>query len=188
MTGNIKVGYMGIPFSNTEEMAITLTGDEGIDNIELVPLVSAANVVDALLSGSVNYGVLAIRNKFAGPVIESVLAQQGRNITVIRTKWCHIHHCVFTKNKDSEIRRLSSHIQALLQSEKNLDRIYPDAEWQECEDTAYAAEMLSNGKLSEDFAVVCRKDAGEHYGLYLAHENVEDNGDNMTEFSIIKKG
>jgi prephenate dehydratase len=99
MTGNIKVGYMGIPFSNTEEMAITLTGDEGIDNIELVPLVSAANVVDALLSGSVTYGVLAIRNKFAGPVIESVLAQQGRNITVIRTKWCHIHHCVFTKTK-----------------------------------------------------------------------------------------
>ena len=51
---------------------------------------------------------------------------------------------------------------------------------------AYAAEMLAVGKLPEGSAAVCRKDAGEHYGLFLANENVEDNPDNMTKFSLVK--
>ena len=82
--------------------------------------------------------------------------------------------------------RLVSHIQALQQSKDNLKRLYPDAVFEECEDTAYAAEMLAAGKLPEGSAAVCRRDAGEHYGLYLANENVEDNKENMTRFSIIK--
>jgi prephenate dehydratase len=57
---------------------------------------------------------------------------------------------------------------------------------EECEDTAYAAEMLSEGMLEEGSAAVCRKDAGEHYGLYLDRENVEDREDNMTKFSLVR--
>ena len=183
-----RVGYMGIPFSNTEAMAKELCSAEGPEGYELVPLMSAAGVMDALEGGSVEYGVLAVENAFAGTVEESRVATEGRDVEVIRTGWCPIRHCVFSRSADARVRRLVSHVQALLQSERTLRSLYPDAEWGECEDTAYAAEMLADGTLSDDCAVVCRMDAGEHYGLHLLEENVQDNMDNMTRFELIRLG
>lgn len=187
MSRIIRIGYMGIPFSNTEEMALIFSKKFDLKDAELVPLMSANNVMDELVAGRVDYGVLAVENKFAGIVEESRIAKAGvRNLKELDLMWSPIHHCVFKRNKDDEVRSLVSHIQALMQSQNNLRRLYPGAEFVECEDTAYAAEMLSKGELPEGSAAVCRRDAGEHYGLYLDNENVEDNKENMTRFSLVK--
>lgn len=187
MSRIIRIGYMGIPFSNTEEMALIFSKKFDLKDAELVPLMSAKNVMDELVAGRVDYGVLAVENKFAGIVEESRIAKAGvRNLKELDLMWSPIHHCVFKRNKDDEVRSLISHIQALMQSQNNLRRLYPGAEFVECEDTAYAAEMLSKGELPEGSAAVCRRDAGEHYGLYLDNENVEDNKENMTRFSLVK--
>ena len=182
-----RIGYMGIPLSNSEHMAKRFSEKFGITDCELVPLMSAKNVVDALVRGDIEYGVLATMNRFAGTVIETRDALRDRyDIEKIDSDWTPIHHCVFTKHKDEKVTLIVSHVQALLQSEKNLKRLYPDAEWMECEDTAYAAEMLAKGELPEGSAAVCRKEAGEFYDLYLTDENVEDNKENMTLFSLIR--
>ena len=187
MSRIIRIGYMGIPFSNTEEMALIFSKKFDLKDAELIPLMSAKNVMDELVAGRVDYGVLAVENKFAGIVEESRIAKAGvRNLKELDLMWSPIHHCVFKRNKDDEVRSLVSHIQALMQSQNNLRRLYPGAEFVECEDTAYAAEMLSKGELPEGSAAVCRRDAGEHYGLYLDNENVEDNKENMTRFSLVK--
>jgi len=185
--GTIRVGYMGIPFSNSEEMAVIFSKKFDLRDPELIPLMSAKNVMDELVARRIDYGVLAVENRFAGIVEESVEAQKGiRNLKELDLMWSPIHHCVFKKNKDDKVTSLVSHIQALMQSENNLKRLYPGASFVECEDTAYAAEMLSKGELPEGSAAVCRMDAGEHYGLYLDAENVEDNKDNMTKFSLVR--
>ena len=93
---------------------------------------------------------------------------------------------MFKKDANDRVTRLVSHIQALLQSESNLKRLYPDAVWEECEDTAYAAEMLFKSMLPEGSAAICRRDAGEAYGLYLDNENVEDRKENMTLFAFVR--
>jgi len=182
-----RIGYMGIPLSNSEHMARRFSEKFDIADPELVPLMSAENVVKALVSGDIDYGVLATLNRFAGTVVETRVALKDRyDIEKIDSEWTPIHHCVFTKNKDVKVKLIVSHVQALLQSEHSLRHLYPDAEWKECEDTAYAAEMLSKGQLPDDSAAVCRKEAGEFYNLYLANENVEDNKENMTLFSFVK--
>ena len=182
-----RIGYMGIPLSNSEHMAKRFSEKFNITDCELVPLMSAENVVKALVSGDIDYGVLATLNRFAGTVVETRTALKDRyDIEKIDSEWTPIHHCVFTRNKDVKVRMIVSHVQALLQSERNLKRLYPDAEWMECEDTAYAAEMLSKGLLPDDSAAVCRKEAGEFYDLHLANENVEDNEGNMTLFSFVR--
>ena len=187
MADRARVGYMGIPLSNSEHMAKVFSEKHKLERCELVPLMSAENVVRALVSGDIDYGVLATLNRFAGTVVETRVALRDRyDIEKIDSDWTPIHHCVFTMNKDVKVNKVVSHIQALLQSERNLKRLYPDAEWMECEDTAYAAEMLAKGELPEDSAVVCRKEAGEFYDLYLAAENVEDNEGNMTLFSFVR--
>ena len=184
---SVKFGYMGIPFSNTEEMSHIFCKQMGIEDAEFVPLMCAADTVSELLKGNVDYGVLATRNKFAGEVAESANALRGHDeIEIVETGWIPIHHCVFLKNEGAKVKKIVSHIQAILQSDNSLRELYPDAEREECEDTAYAAEMLANGTLPDYCVAVCRKDAGEHYGLYLAHENIEDNKENMTQFSLIR--
>ncbi len=185
--GRTVLGYMGIPFSNSEEMAVVFSKKFGFEDVELVPLMNSRNVIDALLDGRIEYGVMAVENKFAGIVIESRDAMEGvKGLKELDTMWSPIHHCVFKRRPEDRVTRLVSHIQALKQSEGNLRRLYPGAEMEECEDTAYAAEMLANGELPEGSAAVCRRDAGEHYGLYLDNENVEDNKENMTRFSLVR--
>ena len=183
----IRIGYMGIPFSNSAEMSQKLADAHGLGESEHVPLMSAKGVVDALMEGSIDYGVLAVTNRFAGTVLESQKAQEGLPIESLRMEWTPIHHCVFVKGSDVRVTKVVSHVQALLQSRDSLERLYPDAELVECEDTAYAAEMLAEGIIGPECAAVCRKDAGEHYGLTLVHENIEDNKDNMTQFSLIRR-
>ena len=67
-----------------------------------------------------------------------------------------------------------------------LGTLYPDSDRVEVSDTAVAAEMLSDGRLSEDTAVVCRRNAGEMFRLHLVHENIEDMEGNMTEFELLR--
>ncbi len=183
----IRIGYMGIPFSNSEEMASVFSKKFDLRKAELVPLMSARNVIDSLVSRKIDYGVLAVENKNAGIVEETREARKGvRNLIELDLMWSPIHHCVFKRNPEDAVTSLVSHVQALLQSEKNLRSLYPGAEFAVCEDTAYAAELLSKGLLPAGSAAVCRKDAGTHYGLYLDAENVEDDKENMTGFSLVR--
>ena len=178
---------MGIPFSNSAEMSVRMSTSLGLKDVEHVPLMSSKGVVDALMEGSIEYGVLAVENRFAGTVLETQKAMEGLPLEVLLLEWTSIHHCVFVKECGAEVKKLISHVQALMQSQGNLRRLYPEAEFIECEDTAYAAEMLANGTIGPEYAAVCRKDAGEHYGLVLVHENVEDNAGNSTQFAIVRK-
>ena len=56
----------------------------------------------------------------------------------------------------------------------------------ECIDTAIAAKMLAKGQYGEDYAVICRKNAGELFGLHLLAENIEDDKSNKTLFGLFK--
>lgn len=85
-----------------------------------------------------------------------------------------------------EIKFITSHIQALRQTENNRKLSFPNWSEQETNDTASAARNLSQGVLPDDYAVICRKNAGEKYGLKLVCENIEDDENNRTEFRVYK--
>lgn len=183
----IRLGYMGIPLSNSEAMAKEFIREMNWqNNVELVALMSSKNTIDALLKGEIDYGVVAVRNSSAGIVKETEAALEGHlEIRKVLEGSERIHHCLFTLNSDSKVSKICSHIQALGQCKSNLAEMYPEAVQEDCSDTAYAAEMLSKGELPEDCAVLCRKEAGEFYGLFLRNENIEDRGDNETFFHLI---
>ena len=88
----IRVGYMGIPFSNSAEMSERLAKAIGLEECEHVALMSAAGVVSALMDGSIDYGVLAVCNRFAGPVMETREALEGKPIESVfpdYLNWVH---------------------------------------------------------------------------------------------------
>ena len=186
----VTIAYMGIPGSNSEQAAMDFAAEMGWEDYDLLPRVDSRGVIRSMDEEGADYGVVAVANINAGPVIETREALEGRDdIEFVLSFWVPIHHCVFVKEGyDGPVRHIASHIQALLQTKGNLERLFPDADRIEVEDTAVAAEYLSEGKLSEDTAVVCRRNAGQMFGLRMIHENIEDRSDNMTEFHLLRKG
>ena len=182
----MRIAYQGIPGSNSEAIAAIFARNLDIPNPRYLPAVHSAGVVAMLHSGEADYGVMASRNLIAGEVAETKAALDGFPHRVLDAQWLPIHHCLFAKEPNAEIHCIASHIQALGQCKKNLAKRYPHVPLREVEDTAIAARYLAEGELPADTGVLCRKNAGEMFGLALIAENLEDDSRNMTEFILIQ--
>lgn len=183
-----KVGYMGIPGSFSEIAAEELLKQEGLAGAELVPLVCAQNILEALREGSIAYGVLGVRNSTAGPVSEFVRAFDGVSYERIGEYVLPIHHCLFKKPgiELSQLTEVATHPQALRQTDHTREQRWPQLSEKEIEDTAIGAEWLARGELPESTAVICSMKAGKFWGLELIAENIEDSAENKTTFWLLK--
>ncbi len=182
----MKIAYQGIPGSNSEAVSVIFAQNQGFVAPEYIPAVHSQGVIDMLKSGQADYGVMATRNLMAGSVGESDDALAGLSHRVIDAQWLSVHHCLFVKNGGAKFDAIASHVQAFGQCRNNLHNRYSRCRLVEVEDTALAARMLADGSLPETTAVLCRKNAGEMFGLKLVAENLEDDPRNMTEFVLIK--
>lgn len=185
----IKIGYQGMEGSNSEEASLIMIEKLNLNNIELIPLISSKNVISALETGSIDFGVVAIKNSIGGTVEETAEAIINKKIEQIIELKIPIHHCLFKKNDNidnKEISLIISHIQALKQTSNNIEQLYPDINKEAIEDTAIGAKRLYEDIYNNNTAIICRKNAGEKYGLSLIKENIEDRDDNATTFKMFK--
>ncbi len=182
----MKIAYQGIPGSNSEAASILFARNQGFIAPEYVPAIHSRGVVDMLKNGEADYGVMATRNLMAGSVSESDDALSDLSHRVVDAQWLSVHHCLFVKRPDQPFDTIASHIQAFGQCRNTLRNRYQHMKLSEVEDTALAARMLAEGNLPETTAVICRRNAGEMFGLSLVEENIEDDSRNMTEFVLIK--
>ena len=184
----IKIGYQGDVGSNSEEAARQFAVRNNIADAEYIPLISSAKVTAALADGNIQYGVCAVRNSTAGTVIETAEAVKGRMFTTADSLELPIHHCLFKKSgaQEEKLDTVVSHIQALNQTRKTRMEKFPHLKESEAADTALAAIDLAENVYPDNYAVICRKNAGIENGLELMAENIEDDPGNITEFSLFK--
>lgn len=185
----IRIGYQGIEGANAEQASRDLVEKTGLTEVEYVPLVDSARVIQALTAKEIDYGVCAIYNSVAGIVLETVAATNGVELYIKADTTLNIHHCLFKKNPDIPVESLTtvaSHPLAIKQCEVHLEELYPHLTPMEVEDTGKAAKDLSIGELPETCAVLCRKNAGELFNLTLVNENIEDYIDNRTHFCLFQ--
>ena len=182
----MRIAYQGIPGSNSEAASAVFAANQGFISPEYIPAIHSQGVTELLNCGAADYGVMATQNLVAGQVEETRKALAGISYRILDAQWIPVHHCLFAKNDRVKFDCIASHIQALGQCRENLARRYPGMELREVEDTAIAARYLADGRLPETTAVLCRKNAGEAFGLHLVAENLEDDPRNMTEFILIK--
>lgn len=180
---------MGIPGSFSEVAAHELIKNNHLENVEYVPLVCAANILDALQKGTVDYGVLGVENSTAGPVSEFV--ETFGNITYdhIDTYVLPIHHCLFKLSPETPMEHLTvvaSHPQALTQTTGTRAANWPQLQEKSIDDTAIGAEWLAKGTLPDTTAVICSRIAGDSWNLDLIAENIEDSSTNRTTFWLVK--
>ncbi len=182
----IKIGYQGMLGSNSYVAAQQLAHLHGFMDVQYIALVQSQKVVDALLKKEVDYGVLAIKNTLGGEVIETKNALAGITYTCLQQTTLQIQHHLYSIDESSDIQVVASHVQALLQCKNALQTQYPDAQWQELEDTAIGAKYISEHVLDKHCGVLCRHEAGQMYGLVLREECMQDDENNFTDFILIQ--
>ena len=184
-----KIGIQGGKGSFSEEAAQTFAENHGINNPEIIYLISSNAVLDGIESGNVSYGIFAMENAQGGVVIESVEAMAEHRCKII--EMFHItvsQNLLATENIHiGDITAIYSHQQALRQCKDYLAEHFWTRPLIEADDTAEAARRLSQGKLPKTAGVVGSKYCAELYGLNILQEDIHDLKHNLTLFLSVEK-
>jgi prephenate dehydratase len=184
----MKIGVMGARGSFSEQAGETYIKKENLSG-EVLPLISAENVLTALNKGEIDRGIFPIENSNGGIVIEAVYAMAKHNFEIEQMFELDIHHMLLVKPgvNASHINTISSHDQALKQCRMYIKRIWPGADITPYADTAKAAEDLASGMLPDTTAVIAPRRAAELYGLEVLEESIQDLKFNYTVFVVAKR-
>ncbi|MAR78611.1 MAG: prephenate dehydratase [Rhodospirillaceae bacterium] len=154
--------------------------------MEVLPCDTFEDVFDSVKSGKSSLAMIPIENSVAGRVadIHYLLPESG--LYIIREHFQKVNHCLLAKkgSKIKDLKKVYSHIQALSQCRKNLNkfkllpRVYAD--------TAGAAKKISLAEKKSD-AAIASEFASEIYKLEILMKNFEDEDHNTTRFVILSR-
>lgn len=175
-----KIACPGIKGSYSEEACIKAFGEKGI--IEYFD--TFEQVFDAVNSGKADYGILPIENSTAGGVEGTYNLLEQYDMFICGRLSIAVNHVLAAKSKQSEIKKVISHEQALHQCSAYLKK--KGYGLKKAENTSLAArEVAQSGET--DIACICSAHCAGLYGLEILAENIVDAGDNFTRFIIISK-
>jgi prephenate dehydratase len=174
------VAYQGEPGAFGEEAVVGWFGDA----VTPVPMPTFSAVCAAVESGAAGGGVLPLENSLAGTVGDALDALAKGSQRVVGEILLPIRHqlLVLPGVATDDVRRVSSHWQALAQCERYLSAhqwlAVPAA------DTAGAARELAASADSSAAAIASRA-AAARYGLEIAAADIQDADHNVTRFAVL---
>ena len=156
-------------------------------DIDLVESLSFHGLVDALLEGKADKGVMAIENSIAGSIIPNYALVCEKQLHIIGEHYLNIHHhlMAFPGQKLGDVREVHSHPMALLQCREYLKK-QPHIRMVEDVDTAETARRIQENKL-EGIAAIAPRIAAELYGLEVLESEIQTIKNNATRFIVVKK-
>lgn len=183
---SMKIGVMGDRGSFSEMAGERYVKDEGLEGTEVLPLVTAENVLSELEKGTIDRGVFPIENSNGGIVIEAVHAMAKHRFGIEKMFELDVHHNLLVKKgvTASHVKSITSHDQALKQCRMYLKRVWPQADIAPFKDTAAAAKALHDGELPDSTAVIAARRAAELYDLDILEASIQDLKYNYTTFLV----
>ncbi len=182
------IGVAGDKGSFSEEAANYYANKNSIKEYELKYLISVDNVLNAVKSNEIKFGVFPIENSNGGIVYEAVYAMAKHNFEIEKLFEIDIRHYLLVKpdTNPGDIEKICSHQQALKQCRMYLKRKWSEVELEEYSDTAAAARDLEAGKLKSNIAVIAPKACAKLYNLEVLEEVIKDLKFNFTTFIAAK--
>ena len=139
----------------------------------------------AIEEGAADYAVLPIENSTAGIVSENYDLLSAFENHIVGEQVIPIRHCLMGTEGTSEetIRRVYSHAQSLMQSERFLSE-HPS--WQQISmaNNAFAAKKVAEDNDPAQ-AAIASEYAAELYGLKILREGINQSRTNSTRFIIV---
>ncbi len=180
---------MGARGSFSEQAGEWYITCEALTEVEIVPLITAESVLDALEKRLIDKAIFPIMNNNGGLVGEALQAM-GKHLFVIENTFeMDIHHMLMAvpgMSKDL-ITTITSHDQALKQCRGYLTQKWVNVDLMPYKDTAEAASDLASGVLSNTTAVIASRRAADLYGLTIIATAIQDNVVNKTTFVVARR-
>lgn len=190
-----KLPFIGVRELETNKARVVFQGAEGAysqaamltyfgEDINSFHVDTFRDAMSAIEEGSADFAVLPIENSTAGIVNEIYDLLVEYENYIVGEQVIRIEHCLLAVpgTRLSDIRRVYSHPQSLMQSA----RFLADYGWQQIsmQNNAFAA-----GKVAEEQdrtqAAIAGEHAGRIYGLEVLKKGVNHSGNNSTRFIIV---
>lgn len=154
-------------------------------NVEIIDSPTFKSVVEDVISGKANYGMIAIENSIAGAILPnySLITKYKLHIIGEVILPIKLHLLALPEETLDSIYEVRTHPMALLQCENFLEQ-YPNWKLLSKDDTATCAYNISLNKM-KGIATIGSKLAAEMYHLTILKENIHDVSDNYTRFYLL---
>lgn len=145
------------------------------------------DVFHALKEGKVTNALVAIKNSTSGFVSNNLERIRNSNFKIVQEFELPIHLCLGSQNPNtlSTIKKIYSHPMAIKETQRFF-RKYSHITFISSTSTAGAIDELRNNK-DPHAAVISSKEALESNDLLVISENIEDEPNNSTTFTLIEK-
>jgi prephenate dehydratase len=176
----MRIAFQGESGAYSEAAALQLERDA-----ETLPFPSFEDVFAAVAGGRATHGILPVENSIGGTIhrnYDLLLDHQLPIVGEVELQVVH-HLLVLPGVRETDLRRVFSHPQALAQCERFL-RTLSGVEMVATHDTAGSARMIREGDL-RDAAAVASARAAEVFGLESLRAGIQDFEDNITRFVIV---
>jgi len=177
----VRVVYQGVEGAYAHEAALRYFGMDA----DAYHVPSWRDAMEEVRSGKADYAVLPIENSTAGSVTQVYDLLMEYDNYIVGELFLKIEHALIGLSgaRISDIKKVYSHPQALMQSEGYL---YRHKEWQQISvsNTAVSAKKVLEDKDVTQAAIASRH-AAQIYGLNILEENIQDNDFNTTRFVIV---
>ena len=180
----VRIGFLG-PFGTFTEQAVRSQAD--LDGGDLVAFRSVPDVLDAVSSGEVDFGVVPIENSIEGTVnfTQDALAFDY-DLLIQREIVLDIEHCLVAPAGTSlaDVHTVWSIPVATAQCHRYLRETLPNAEVKAANSTADAAKTVADA-MTPGTAAVAPGNAAGLYGLEVLARDIADHGGNQTRFVLV---
>lgn len=176
----MRIAYQGEPGAFSEAAARQIDA-----NAELLPRRGFEDVLDAVRTGGVDYGVLPIENSIGGSIHRNFDLLLEHELPIVGELELPVVHNLLALpgTAMSAVIRIYSHPQALAQCDRFLRRL-TGVEVVATYDTAGSAKLIVDEHLA-DAAAIASARAAEVFGLAILHAAIQDYEHNVTRFILI---
>ncbi len=183
-----KILYLGPNGSNTQFACGMFSQKMGLD-VEYVPISTITKTIEILdEADSSTAAILPVENSIEGIVRETIdnLVKTKSDIFIQAEISLPICHCLMSKGKKEEIKKIVSITQAIAQCKKYIAANFnKDVEILLYTSTSAAAQFVSGQDNS--YAAIASELCAHLYGLNILEKGINDIKDNQTRFIFLSK-
>lgn len=178
----MKIGFLGPKGTFSYEAAKRYGEGE-----QLIEYNTISKCIKALEENQIDKAIVPIENSLQGGVTETIdILIETEGIYVNDEIVLNIRHNLIAKEnyQKEDIKEIYSHVQAIEQCRKYIEKNLPNAHTNYVSSTALAAEIIQD---KENCACIANQSCINEYNLCLLEENIQDNDFNQTKFWVLSK-
>jgi chorismate mutase / prephenate dehydratase len=175
---SMTIAYFGPEATFTHQAAIKRFGS----SLRYSAQRTIADVFAEVARNRADYGVVPVENSTEGVVTHTLDMFVDSDLKIVSQIVLPIQHCLVSRLKREQIKKLFVHPQTLAQCRGWLANNLPDVELIETSSNARSAQLATTERQS---GAICGTLAAERYQLRILQSDIQDNSANATRFLVL---